>query len=654
MELLKSRQDEKSMDSGYCNLLKEVQQIGCFGSIRYSSGIYDTIKYKHKVDRSPDDIWKSVLKSDRVQWIVTNIARDEKSDKEDVIKEASRILKEMAYKEHLNLVRGFGWAMYHVMNALYKDGVFYNNDTLDSVRKAIEEHSVILMPSHRCYMDFLVLSVLSVHLRLPLPAIASGMDFMMMKGVSFLLRSSGAFFMRRSFGSDRLYWALFTEYVHSVIINGDRTMEFFIEGTRSRSGKSLNPKLGLLSVVAEPYLKAQIYDVIVIPVSISYDRILEESLYAYELLGVPKPKESTSGLFKIGSIFQNNYGSLHVHFAEPISLRKECAAMDRAAHACYPRYMLRLTPQEQNCLSDLAYKIVRIQQKNMVLGLWSLVATILLQAPMGMDLHNLTAAVQWLLDMLRKCDIKVRFRSGNLADVLKTTLFQYNHLVQVDSKNSAYTRVNIKGSSKLYLRSDNSCGNMSVLPDALRDEAAIMLMLGSYRNQLLHVLIRPALFVLAAGKNTSLEKNCEEFQSIFDFLRRMFCKEFIFAPGHATDDFDEGFQFLHDAGTFQVDGSLMHLNARGKKLFQFLKGLVLPFLTCYASVCKYMSEHHQSCEIKELSNQIQLWISRNVGQQQDPTILESLSKDMITNAIHGVNRTGAVDLKKVRVGCLVR
>lgn len=645
MELLKSHQGEESLDSGYCNLLKEVQQIGCFGSIRYSSGIYDTIKYKHKVDRSPDEIWKSVLKSDRVQWIVTNIARDEKSDKEDVMKEASRILKEMAYKEHLNLVRGFGWAMYHVMNALYKDGIFYNTDALDSVRQAIQEHPVILMPSHRCYMDFLVLSVLSVHLDLPLPAIASGMDFMTMKGVSFLLRSSGAFFMRRSFGSDKLYWALFTEYVHSVIINGDRTMEFFIEGTRSRSGKSLNPKLGLLSVVAEPYLKAQIYDVLVIPVSISYDRILEESLYAYELLGVPKPKESTSGLLKISSIFQNNYGSLHVHFAEPISLRKECEGMNRATHACYPRYMLRITPQEQECLSELAYKIIRIQQKNMVLGLWSLVATILLQAPAGMHLQNLTAEVQWLLDLLRKCDIRVRFRSGNLADVLKAILFRYNHLVQVDSKNSTYTHVGIKGSSKVYLPSNQKLGNVSVLPDMLRDEAAIMLMLASYRNQLLHVLIRPSLVVIAAGNSTSLEKNCQELQIAFQFLREIFYKEFIFSPGHAMDDFEEGYQFLHDAGAFQDDGSVLHFNARGKKLSMFLKGLVRPFLTCYASVCKYMSEHHQSCEIKQLSNQIQLWISQNV--QQDPAILESLSKDMISNAIHGAYRIDAVDLKKV-------
>lgn len=134
-----------------------------------------------------------------------------------------------------------------------------------------------------------------------------------MWGVGRLLRDSGAFFIRRSFGSDRLYWAAFSEYVQTLVTAGDAPLEFFVEGTRSRTAKSLCPKLGecwppapprassntqrcagLLSVALEPFFTGQVSDVMVVPINISYDRTLEEKLYAYELLGVPKPKESTS------------------------------------------------------------------------------------------------------------------------------------------------------------------------------------------------------------------------------------------------------------------------------------------------------------------------------------------------------------------------
>src|SRR5271156_3450610 len=94
---------------------------------------------------------------------------------------------------------------------------------------------------------------------------------------------------------------------------GSHPIEFFIEGTRSRTGKSLSPKLGFLSIFEELYLKNEIYDIMFIPVSISYSKIIEEELYGYELLGFPKPKESTSGLLKARKILDTNYGDTYVN-----------------------------------------------------------------------------------------------------------------------------------------------------------------------------------------------------------------------------------------------------------------------------------------------------------------------------------------------------
>jgi len=115
-----------------------------------------------------------------------------------------------------------------------------------------------------------------------------------MVGVGEVLRKSGAFYIRRRFGGDPLYWALISEYVKKAVMEGGHPLEMFVEGTRSRTGKSLKPKLGLLSIVTELVTSGQIPDILILPISMSYDRTLEERLYAHELLGKPKPKESTN------------------------------------------------------------------------------------------------------------------------------------------------------------------------------------------------------------------------------------------------------------------------------------------------------------------------------------------------------------------------
>ena len=234
---------------------------------------------------------------------------------------------------------------------------------LPQLRRAVQEWPVVLLPSHRSYLDFILVTYLMFEFNITLPCIAAGQggwgsaksgwsygvkwvwpqckvggvtvlflpplpDFMHMSVVSSFLRRSGGFFLRRTFGSDRLYKVIFSLYVQVLLSNGDAPMEFFVEGTRSRTAKSLHPKLGtvtdfstcshnpslqhllllllppplpppssslpgLLSMVVEPYLMGCLPDILLLPVSISYERTVEEQLFARELLGIPKPKEST-------------------------------------------------------------------------------------------------------------------------------------------------------------------------------------------------------------------------------------------------------------------------------------------------------------------------------------------------------------------------
>jgi 1-acyl-sn-glycerol-3-phosphate acyltransferase len=178
---------------------------------------------------------------------------------------------------------------------------------------------IIYLPTHRSYMDFIILTYLCFEYNIPLPCIAAAEDFLGLGLLANLLRHCGAFFIRRSFRSDLLYWTIFDEYVKTHLIHGDYPLEFFIEGARSRTLKTLLlPRQGMLKSCLECYFRRQIDNLILIPISINYEKVLEDNLHANELLGIPKPKESKSGLLKATQILKKSFGSMIVKFSQPI------------------------------------------------------------------------------------------------------------------------------------------------------------------------------------------------------------------------------------------------------------------------------------------------------------------------------------------------
>uniref|UniRef100_A0A1I8IVR6 PlsC domain-containing protein n=1 Tax=Macrostomum lignano TaxID=282301 RepID=A0A1I8IVR6_9PLAT len=194
-----------------------------------------------KSSKSPADINRDVLSSDRLTYGLREISLETGRPMPELMSEAGAILDEMSHCLSMFAIRSFGYAVAKVMKRIYR-GVFVNTEGITQLRKACSEYPVVLMPMHRSYADFLLLSLVCYDYDLPLPAIASAMDFMGMQLIGSILRNCGAFFIRRSFATDRVYWLTFVEYVKTHVRDGLHPVEFFIEGTRSRTGKSLYPK----------------------------------------------------------------------------------------------------------------------------------------------------------------------------------------------------------------------------------------------------------------------------------------------------------------------------------------------------------------------------------------------------------------------------
>ena len=189
---------------------------------------------------------------------------------------------------------------------------------LESVRELALSHEIIYLPSHRSHADYLLLSYILFHHGMVPPHIAAGIN-LNMPVVGGLLRRCGAFFMRRKFTGDALYTAVFRAYVDALVARG-YAIEFFPEGGRSRTGRLLAPKTGLLAMVVESALRQRTRPVALVPIYIGYDKVWEVGSYFKELKGAKKEKESVEGLLKATKILGKSHGKAYLNFGEPLLL----------------------------------------------------------------------------------------------------------------------------------------------------------------------------------------------------------------------------------------------------------------------------------------------------------------------------------------------
>ena len=202
-------------------------------------------------------------------------------------------------------------------NRLY-DGVQVHG--LDRLQKVAKDNEIIYVPCHRSHIDYLLMSyVLYVNGLVP-PHIAAGVN-LNMPVVGPILRRGGAFFMRRSFKGNRLYSAVFNEYLNMVFDRGF-SVEYFIEGGRSRTGRLLEPRPGMLNMTVRSFLRTRRRQFVFIPVHFSYEKVLEGGTYLGELHGKAKKKESVFDIIRTLRKIKGTFGQVHVNMGQPIHLNQ--------------------------------------------------------------------------------------------------------------------------------------------------------------------------------------------------------------------------------------------------------------------------------------------------------------------------------------------
>ena len=351
------------------------------------------------------------------------------------------------------------------------DGIEISN--IDVVTRIAPSQGIVYVPTHRSHIDYLLLSY-SLHQQgLTPPHIAAGAN-LNMPVVGTILRRSGAFFLRRSFKGEPLYAAVFHEYLHLILTRGF-PLEYFIEGGRSRSGRMLAPKAGILGMTVNSFIREHTRPLVFVPVYIGYEKVLEGPTYLRELAGKPKQRESLWGLLTSVRQLKRVFGKVYINFGEPLELagflatcRPDWTAADPDEAANWPREATR------RAATELALRL----NEAVVINPVNLAALALLSTPRH------TADEQGLLRLL--AHYQALLAGAPYSAAMKTCALTPDQIVAYVERMGIAERI------------------AHPLGDLIRIPHSQAPLLAYYRNNVLHAFALPALIACLLSHNRDL------------------------------------------------------------------------------------------------------------------------------------------------------
>jgi glycerol-3-phosphate O-acyltransferase len=309
------------------------------------------------------------------------------------VEEAGKMLDELATgwsRASVDLVGVLG----RMISRGFDPAIDYDEYQVASMRAGLEAHPAVLLFSHRSYIDGAVVPVAMQENRLPPVHVFAGIN-LSFGAMGPLLRRSGVIFIRRNIGNDQLYKYVLREYV-GYIVEKRFNLSWSIEGTRSRTGKMLPPKLGLLAYVADAYLDGRSEDILLQPVSISFDQLHETAEYAAYARGGEKTPEGVGWLYNfIRAQGERNYGKIYVRFPEAVSMRHYLGA---------PQGPLAQDPDAKRlALQKMSFEVAwRILQATPVTATGLVCALLLTTRGAALTLGQLHHTLQDSLDYLER------------------------------------------------------------------------------------------------------------------------------------------------------------------------------------------------------------------------------------------------------------
>ncbi|KJZ79469.1 hypothetical protein HIM_00938 [Hirsutella minnesotensis 3608] len=516
-----------------------------------------------------------------------------KNDKDYSVKRAQRRsvlesgLQEVAEKltddmickmESKTFIRGAYYLVTQLLTRAYHQGIHVSSEEVLRLRKvadiaAKKKQSIVFLPSHRSHVDYVSLQLICYRLGLTLPVVVAG-DNLNFPLVGNFLQHAGAMWIRRSFGDDELYTTLIQSYVDTLLQEG-YNFECFIEGGRSRTGKLLPPKFGILSFILDSILSGRVEDTIICPVSTQYDKVIETEGYVTELLGIPKKKENLADFVSGGSsVLSLQLGRVDVRFHEPWSLRKfideQLSRLSKVPAGLDTDHQNpEVRAVREKILRTMGYKVLSDINDVSVVMPTALIGTVLLTLRgRGVGKQELMRRVGWLTN-------RIRAKGGRVAHFGNAPL------------------------SEIVDRGLEVLGKDLVgVVDGLAEPtyyAVDRFQLSFYRNMTIHLFIYEALVSAAMytrvkrGGGPSMQDIAfEDLRAHVLFLSSLFRGEFIFSGAGLAANLDKtlhGLEADHvvrldrdDKGNIVTIGLSNEERKAGRENYDFYCFLIWPFI----------------------------------------------------------------------------
>ena len=425
------------------------------------------------------------------------------------VREARSVAKgyanEMVNDYSHSIIRGFYKFLTWLWTQLY-DGVEVHH--FERVRELAADYELVYVPCHRSHVDYLLLSYVIYKRGLSIPYVAAGNN-LDVPVLGPLLRGAVAFYIRRSFRGNALYTAVLREYMHTLITR-NTPIEYFIEGGRSRSGRLLPPKMGMLAMTVHSQLRHTNKPVVFIPTYIGYERIMEGGTYVGELKGKPKESESLIGLLKVGRKIERIFGNVHLSFGTPLHLSDFMAKFGVPADSLpADRTDTPLDEKTSAMVDNIGVKIMQHINKAAVITPVSLLSLVLLSAPKAALDENICreqiALYQGLAQQLPYAD------DTFITDMSPQQIIDYGIKL------------------KLIERTPH------ILGDIIQIAGKQAALLSYFRNNILHVFILLSFLSALVARNGRIERSRLDniATQMYPFLQS---ELFLYYPAHSLND----------------------------------------------------------------------------------------------------------------------
>lgn len=521
--------------------------------------------------KSREELIGMVLSDEGVKQFIAESAVKEKKDRAAVEKDARRYLYEIAADYNETFVELWDKGLTWLWNTVY-DGVLLDMEGFTKIRNVSKKMPFVIVPCHRSHIDYLLLSYLFYKHNVQMPFIAAGANLSFFP-LGYIFRKSGAFFLRRSFRGNALYSEVFAKYI-AVLLKEGLPLEFFIEGGRSRTGKMVIPKYGLLSMVLQAYQEKYCDNFAAIPVYIGYDRVVEEKSYLKELTGAPKVQENTADMIKSGNIFRKRFGKVYVNIGEPIIMKDYLATGEKQIGQMNQE-------ERQSLYRKIGYEIVLEINNVSVVTPFSMVASGLLSHDRrGISHEDLTDVLNEFYEYLfvKKVKFAATFAHQEKAIADALNIFAQSKII-----------------SKIEADEDE-IEEMQEVVYSLEDDKRLNL--EYYKNNILHFFV-PLCFVATSMVNSNEDvMSLTRIMGDYKFLKRLLWNEFIF--DERKDDVDEVndvLAYLHTRKMivpFEREGQVwIEVKGKGKTKLKPFAGLIHNYLeSCWIVLrsCLYLKK----------------------------------------------------------------